>query len=413
MPRSVLILVENLPSPFDRRVWQEATTLRDAGYAVSIVCPTGKGHEQTETIDGIAIWRYRLPFEASRPLGYVVEYAVALVSALVLSWRIARRRGVDIVHTCNPPDLFFLIGALFKFFGARFVFDHHDLNPELYVAKFGRRGIVHRVLVALERASFRLADVSIAANESYRQIAIERGGMAPERVHVVRSGPSLERMRFLPPDPRLKNGRRYLVGYVGVLGRQEGVDYLLTAAWHIVVGRGRTDVQFGIVGDGTMLAPMKALAQELEIADYVTFTGHVPDDEVPAMLSAADVCVNSDAANGLNDMSTMKVMEYMALGKPIVQFDSTEGRFSAGPASLYAAKNNPVDFADKILELLDDPDLRAEMGAIGRRRIETELEWRHEAPKLLAAYATLAQPALGTVRRTGHPRRADVRAARP
>jgi glycosyltransferase involved in cell wall biosynthesis len=399
MPRRVLILVENLPSPFDRRVWQEATTLRDAGYVVSIVCPTGKGCEKRyESIDGIAIWRYRLPFEASGALGYAVEYSVALAATLLLSWRVAQQRGVDIVHACNPPDLLFLIGALFKLFGAKFVFDHHDLNPELYVAKFGRRGLLHRLLVALERASFRLADVSIATNESYRRIAIERGAMNPERVFVVRSGPSLARMQIRPPVPRLKNGRRYLVGYVGVIGKQEGIDHLLAAAWHIVVGRGRTDVHFGIVGNGTMLEAMKALSRELDIAEFVTFTGRVPDDEMLAMLNTADVCVNPDVANELNDLSTMnKVMEYMALGKPIVQFDLTEGRRSAEGASLYAAKNNPVDFADKILELLDDPERRAAMGAFGRRRVETELEWRHEAPKLLAAYDALARPATPTV----------------
>ena len=395
--RRVLILVENLPSPFDRRVWQEACALRDAGYGVSIICPTGRGCERKfEAIDGIRIYRYRLPFEASGAAGYAVEYALAL------AWRVLLTRGFDVIHACNPPDLFFLIGAFFKLFGKKFVFDHHDLNPELYEAKFGRRDFFHRLLLKLERWTFRTADVSIATNESYRRIAIGRGRMSPDRVFVVRSGPNLERLKIQPPDERLKRGRRYLVGYLGVMGEQEGIDYLLRAARRIVVDLGRTDVQFGLVGGGTSLAKMRALAGELGIADYVTFTGRVPDEELLALLNTTDVCVNPDVANEMNDKSTMnKIMEYMALGKPIVQFDLTEGRYSAQRASLYARRNDAQDLAAKIVELLDDPARRAEMGEFGRRRVERELAWQHEAPKLLAAYEALwsgvrvAQPPRG------------------
>jgi len=391
----VLVLVENLPSPFDRRVWQEACTLRDAGYVVSIVCPTGTGCEKRfEAIDGIHIYRYPLPIEASGAAGYAIEYGVALAWTFALACRVLLTRGFDVVHACNPPDLFFLIGRFFKLFGKKFVFDHHDLNPELYEAKFGRRDFFHWLLLKVERWTFRCADVSIATNESYRRVAVQRGGMRPERVFVVRSGPSLARLRMVPPDERLKRGRRYLVGYVGVMGRQEGIDLLLQAVRHIVVGMGRSDVHFGLVGGGTSLEEMKRLARELGIADYVTFTGRVPDAQLLAMLNTAEACVNPDVANELNDKSTMnKIMEYMALGKPIVQFDLAEGRFSAREASLYARRNDPVDFAAKIVELLDDPARRVAMGAYGRRRIESELEWRHEAPKLLAAYAALRRPA--------------------
>jgi len=390
-PRRVLILVENLPSPFDRRVWQEATTLRDAGYVVSIICPTGRGYEgKFESIDGIHIYRYKLPVEASGAAGYVLEYAVALAWTFALAWRVLLTRGFDVVHACNPPDLFFLIGGFFKLFGKKFVFDHHDLNPELYEAKFGRRGFFHSLMLKLEYWTFRTADVSIATNESYRRIAVGRGRMPPERVFVVRSGPSLERLRILPPDERLKRGRRYLVGYVGVMGKQEGIDYLLRAVRHIVLELGRTDVHFGLVGAGTSLEEMKALARQLGVADHVTFTGRVPDGEMLAMLNTADVCVNPDIANELNDKSTMnKIMEYMALGKPIVQFDLAEGRYSAQQASLFAIKNDAPDLARKIVELLDDPVRRARMGQYGRRRVESELEWRHEVPKLLAAYEAL------------------------
>jgi glycosyltransferase involved in cell wall biosynthesis len=388
----ILILVENLPSPFDRRVWQEANALHEAGHDVSIICPTGKGYEKRyEEIDGIAIHRYSLPMEAEGAAGYAIEYGVALAKTFWLCWKVLLTRGFDAIHACNPPDLFFLIGAFFKLFGKKFVFDHHDINPELYEAKFGRRDLFWKLMVWLERMTFRAADVSIATNESYRRIAIERGGMDPGRVYVVRSGPSLERLKVGMPHLHLKCGRRFLVGYVGVMGRQEGIDLLLEAARVIVKDLGRDDVHFGLVGGGTSLDEMKALAHELGVADHVTFTGRVPDAEMLAMLNTADVCVNPDVANEMNDKSTMnKIMEYMALGKPIVQFDLAEGRFSAHDASLYAAKNDPRDMARQIVALLDDPVRRAAMGAYGRARVENELEWRYEVPKLLAAYAALA-----------------------
>jgi glycosyltransferase involved in cell wall biosynthesis len=368
-------------------VWQEAGALRDAGYGVSIVCPTGRGYEQRfERIDGIDIWRYALPTEGEGAAGYLVEYAVALFWSFVLSFRIR----FDVIHACNPPDLFFLVGGFWKLLGKKFVFDHHDANPELYEAKFGTKGFFYRLMVALERLTFRTADISIATNESYRRIALERGGMAPERVFVVRSGPSLERLKIMPPDEALKQGRKFLVGYVGVMGRQEGIDYLLRAAAHIVHDLGRRDVHFGLVGGGTSLEELRRLSAELGVADYVTFTGRVPDREMLAMLNTADVCVNPDVANEMNDISTMnKVMEYMALGKPMVQFDLAEGRYSAQAASLYARRNNALDLAAKIIELLEDPEKRRVMGEFGRRRVREELEWRHEAPRLLAAYEAL------------------------
>lgn len=390
-PRRVLIVVENLPVPFDRRVWQEATTLAANDYLVSIICPKGKGYEQGfEVIDGIHIYRHRLPLEAEGAAGYLLEYSVALFWQFVLALRVFFTRGFDALHACNPPDNIFVIGAFFKLFGRKFLFDHHDINPELFEAKFGRRGFFHRLLLSWERWTFRCADISIATNESYKRIAMERGGMAPDKVFVVRSGPSLDRLQVVPPVPELKQGRRYLVGYVGVMGAQEGIDLLLQSVRHIVRELGRQDIHFGLVGGGTSLGQMRAYAQQLGIDDYVTFTGRVPDREMLEVLNTADLCVNPDLANEMNDKSTMnKVMEYMALGKPIVQFDLTEGRFSAQGASLYAARNDPVDFAEKIMALLDDPAAREHMGRLGRNRVEQELEWRFEAPKLLAAYDAL------------------------
>jgi glycosyltransferase involved in cell wall biosynthesis len=393
--RRVLIIVENLPCPFDRRVWQEARTLTSAGYLVSIICPKGKGHEKSfEQIDGIAIYRHSLPVEASGALGYALEYSWALVAEFFLSLKVLFQRGFDVVHACNPPDTIFILGRIYKLFGKKFLFDHHDVNPELYEAKFNRRDLFYRMMLAFERWTFAAADISIATNESYKRIAIERGKMAPEKVFVVRSGPDLRRVKAVPANELLKKGRQYLVGYVGVMGSQEGVDLLLNAVRYIVYTRNRQDIHFGLIGGGTELQAMRELAQRIGVADYVTFTGRVPDEILIEMLSTADVCVNPDVANAMNDMSTMnKIMEYMALGKPIVQFDLTEGRVSAQEASLYAKRNDPEDLAEKILDLLADEPMRERMGRFGHERVAHALSWDHEAPRLLAAYETLFQNA--------------------
>jgi glycosyltransferase involved in cell wall biosynthesis len=388
----VLIIVENLPVPFDRRVWAEATTLRNAGYGVVVICPKGRGYEKSEEIiEGISIYRHSLPLEASGAIGYLLEYASALFWQGILSLKVARRHGFDVIHACNPPDLVFLIGLAYKFFaGKSFVFDHHDINPEFYEAKFGRRDLFWRLLCAAERMSFNTADVCIATNESYRHIAIERGNIRPDRVFVVRSGPNLERVKTMPPDSHWRNNRRYVVGYVGVISETEGVDLLLEAVSHIVHGRGRTDIQFVVAGAGPQWPQAVALCRDMGLSDFVTFTGRVDDPTLFTILSTADVCVNSDRVTRYNDLSTMnKIMEYMTLGKPIVQFDLTEGRFSAQDASLYARANDPEDFAEKILALLADPVRRERMGLFGRRRVRQELAWNYEQPKLLQAYDTL------------------------
>jgi glycosyltransferase involved in cell wall biosynthesis len=390
--KRILFIVENLPSPFDRRVWQEATTLHQNGYQVAIICPTGKGYEEKyECLDGIHIYRHPLPPEAEGALGYALEYSVALYWEFYLSFKVLFSHGFDAIHACNPPDLIFLVGGFFKFFfHKKFLFDHHDINPELYEAKFGRRDFFYRLMLLCERLTFKTADRSIATNESYKQIAIERGGMHPDKVTVVRSGPKLNRLKIIEPVLALKKGRKHLVGYVGVMGKQEGIDYLLRALHYIVEQKNRTDVHFGLVGGGTELTSLQAYAKALGIEDYVTFTGRVSDQQMLEMLNTADVCVNPDVANEMNDKSTMnKIMEYMALAKPIVQFDLSEGRFSAQEASLYARRNDTKDLAEKILLLLDDQVKRKAMGDFGRNRIITELEWKYEEPKLLEAYRLL------------------------
>jgi glycosyltransferase involved in cell wall biosynthesis len=296
-------------------------------------------------------------------------------------------RGFDVIHACNPPDTIFVIGRFFKLFGKRFIFDHHDINPELYEAKFQRRDIWYRILCRLERWTFATADVSIATNESYKHIATDRGGRDPDRVYVVRSGPDLRRIRHVPPRTELRRGKRYLVGYVGVIGAQEGLDLLLESVSYMQDTIGRRDVQFVIIGSGTQVSALQALSARLGLNDCVEFTGRVSDHDLWEILGTADICVNPDRANEMNDKSTMnKILEYMALGKPIVQFDLTEGRYSAGEASLYARPNDVRDFAEKMCQLLDDEVLRDRMSRIGRSRVESELAWHHQVPRLLAAY---------------------------
>lgn len=398
LPRRVLIIVENLPVPFDRRVWSIATTLRQAGYVVSVICPKARGYETAEeTIDGIHVYRHPLPVEARGAAAYLIEYPLALFWEFVLSLKVAWRHGFDAVHACNPPDLIFLVALFYKIFGRkRFLFDHHDVNPELYEAKFGRRDFFWRCLLVAERLTFRTADVSIATNESYRKVAIARGGMAPDKVFVVRSGPNVDRVKAVPPAPKWRNGRTYMVGYVGVISQSEGLDLLLAAIEHVARRRKRDDIQFVVVGKGPDFETIVALAEKMGLMDRVTFPGRVDDATLFEILSTADVCVNPDRVTRMNDMSTMnKIMEYMALGKPIVQFDVTEGRYSAQEASLYAAANDPADFGDKIVALIDDPDRRARMGEFGQRRLRDVLAWHHQVPALLKAYDTLLSHRLG------------------
>jgi glycosyltransferase involved in cell wall biosynthesis len=389
----VVIIVENQPVPFDRRVWSEATALSKAGYEVSVICPKGKNASQSfEIIDQIRIYRHWAPRDANGVAGYFVEYGTALFFEFILSFRILLTRGFDVIQGCNPPDLIFLLGAFYKITcGKRFVFDHHDICPELYEAKFGSKGFFWRLQVLLERWTFRAADVSIATNESFRTIAIERGRMRPDRVFAVRTGPNLSRVRTFPADEAWKAGRRFMVAYVGVIGNQDGLDLLIEAAKHIRHNRKRDDIQFVIIGDGSELNNIIRLSKDAGLEDIMTFVGRVNDDrKLFTILSTADVCVNPDRPNAMNNQSTtIKIMEYMALGKPIVQFDLIEGRNSAREASLYARNDDTADFGDKILELLDDPETSRKMGAFGQKRVREVLSWEHEEKKLLAAYQTV------------------------
>jgi glycosyltransferase involved in cell wall biosynthesis len=386
---SICIIVENLPVPFDRRVWQEAQALHEEGFRVSIICPKGRGFEKPrELLEGIEIYRHSI-WEASGPFGYLLEYSWALTVEFFLALRIYSRTRFRILHAANPPDTIFLIGWAFKLFGVRFIFDHHDLNPELFEAKFSKRGFFYRLVCLVERLSFRAAAVSIATNESYREIAHTRGGMKPERVFVVRSSPDLKNIRRGPARPELKDGKTFLVAYVGVMGPQDGLDLLLESIEQIVKHQNRRDTLFVLMGSGTELPRLKAIAAQKSLSDWVKFTGRIPDDELATYLSTADVCVAPDPANPMNDKSTMnKIMEYMAYGRPVVLYDLTEGRRSAGDAALYGRPNDPKDFAEQVMKLLDSEPLRRELGERGRKRIEESLNWDIEKKALLAAYET-------------------------
>lgn len=385
--RKILIIVENLPVPFDTRVWQEATTLAANGYTVSVICPVGKGYmAKEETLDGVHIFRHPLPPEGNGAIGYFREYGSALREELRLAKKVYREIGFDVIHGCNPPDDIYMVASFFKKYGVKYVFDHHDICPELFEAKFGStKGLLYKSQVWLERQTYKHCTFAFVTNESYRSIAIERDRMPPERVIVLRSGPKLERLRQLPPDPSIRRGYPYMVGYLGVIGQQEGVEYILQAAQYIK--ERENNVFWGIVGGGPHLEAMKKQAHAMGLDDCVEFTGRVPDEQMLRYLNTADVCVNSDTYNAMNDKSTMnKVLEYMALGKAIVQFDLTEGRYSAQDASLYAKRNDAVDMAEKIRQLLADPELRERMGRYGHERIVNELSWDNTSKALLEGY---------------------------
>jgi glycosyltransferase involved in cell wall biosynthesis len=382
-----LILVENLSVPFDRRVWQECTALRDAGWEVQVICPQGTDQDtESETeVAGIKIQRYPLKAAAGGPRGYLQEYA----SALWHTFRLARRVGpIDVVHACNPPDLLFLVAKMLKRRGARFVFDQHDLVPELYLSRFGRgEDFLYRGVCRVERLTYQAADVVISTNESYRKIALKRGGKKPEEVFVVRSAPVVERFHEVPVEESLKRGKPYLLCYLGVMGPQDGVDYALRSLASLRDDLGRTDWHAVFVGSGDTFDAMVALSHELGLSDLVEFTGRLPDQDLLRYLSTADVCLSPDPRNPLNDVSTMnKIMEYMAMARPIVSFDLREARVSAGEAAVYAPANDEGEFAKLISRLLDDPDERRRMGELGRARVSGPLSWDHSRTALLAAY---------------------------
>jgi len=390
-------VVQNLPVPFDRRVWLEATTLARAGWSVSVICPKSAQFPGSfEELEDVHIYRYALPFEARGPLGFVAEFAWCFVRTAMKTARVAARgRGFDVLHVCNPPETYWPLGWLAHRFGRRFVFDHHDLSPEMYAVKFGDRSrLTMAGLRFLERMTFRVADIVITTNESHRRIALQRGGKAPDDVYVVRSGPDLLRLRRTAPDLSLRNGRANLLVYLGEICEQDGVDHLVRALQILRDERGRTDVSCVFVGGGPHQPAVKEYAHTIGVSEMCTFTGRVSDEDLSVILSTADIGVDPDPKNDWSDKSTMnKVMEYMFFALPVVAYDLAETRVSADGAAAYAEPNSERSLAAEIDTLLRDPERMRLMGATGRDRVLTELAWEFSAPVLLDAYERLAPSA--------------------
>jgi glycosyltransferase involved in cell wall biosynthesis len=389
MKHRILIIVQNLPVPFDRRVWLECQALTSAGYRVAVVCPKGKGDPGYQVIDGVEIYKYKPYAPGGSKLSFVAEYAY---SFLATAWHTlkARVRGgrFTVIQACNPPDIFWPLALAFRLERTKFVFDHHDLCPELFLSRFeGGPRLPYKGLLWLERRTHRTADHVISTNDSYRQIAIERSGKAPQDVTVVRTGPDPDRLKRGDALPELKRGRTYLATYIGVMGPQDGVDIVVRAANVIVNELGRDDIAFTIIGSGDCFDELVALRDELKLNGHVEFTGRAPDELVGQIMSTADVGLSPDPKNPLNDVSTMnKTMEYMAFQLPVVAFDLRETRVSAGEAAVYAKPNDVHEYAKAIVELLDDEAGRTQLGKVGRARVENELAWQHQERAYLDVY---------------------------
>lgn len=390
----VLIIVENLTVPFDRRVWLEAQALTAAGYQVSVICPKGESYTKSyEVLENIRIYRYPIPPPTEGTGSYIWEFVYCWCMTAWLSLKVHLRGGFDVIHACNPPDTFFALARIYKLFGKKFIYDQHDLCPELFLARFGApKSWMYKALVALEKWTYNTADVVLSTNRSYKSVATGRGGVPPENVVVVRSAPDIKRFSPVEPEVELKKGRRYLVSYLGVMAPQDGVDYLIKAADHIIKTCKREDVHFVLIGSGDSYPELRSLTTELGLDDHIDFTGRIPDRDVERYLSTAEVCVSPDPKNDMNDSSTMnKILEYMALGRPIVAFDLKETRYSAGDGAVYAKANDYRDFGDKILELLDDEEKRKAMGERNIRRLREQLSWDNSKEYLLKAYEMLKE----------------------
>lgn len=391
-PLSVVFLIENVSLIKDRRVRQEATALQAAGCKVQVICPRGKdGGKVPLSVNGMDVYSYYQPWQGSTPVSYILEYGWALMCSFWLLLFIWARRGLDVLHAANPPDLFFLLAIPFKVLGKRFVYDQHDLSPELFELKFARKDFLYRLLLICERLSYRVADLVIVTNESFRAVALQRGSIESEKIFIVRNGPDLNRFRPGPPSNELKRGAKYLALYIGVMAEQDGVDRIIRAAAHIVHVLGRKDIRFALLGNGDRIAALQDLVRSLDLGRQVEFPGYLQDTELLAYLWTADVCLAPDPPVRLNQLSTtIKVMEYMSCGKPTVAFDLLETRRSAGDSAVYVSDDDSVAFGRAVVALLDQPKRRETMGQIAVATVRSSLHWGRSREALFAAYNYLS-----------------------
>lgn len=388
----VLMLLENGAYSDDGRVRCEATSLAAAGYRVTVIGPAGRGEGWFEQFGPITAYQFPTPPMANSFLGYLVEYGYAVTMIAVLTAWVALRRGFDVVHAHNPPDFLVLIGGFWRLFGKKFIFDQHDISPDMYMSRFSEPGnrIIHRLLLFFERLSCRWANHTIATNDSYKRLQVERCGIPAKRVTVVRNGPEAWHLQEFEPELSIRGEAPNVIGYVGVMGHQDGIDYLLRALSILRHDFGRSDWRCVIMGSGHAMDELQCLAKELGIADVVTFTGWIDYEKVPRHIAATDICVVPDPSNDYNDRSTIvKLMEYMAQAKPVVAFDLPEHRVTAGDTALYAKPNDEREFARHLLRLMEDRELRQQLGAAGRQRLLENFTWNHQESRLLEAYRSL------------------------
>lgn len=386
------MLLENQTFPLDVRVLHESRALVDSGYQVSVICQRAPNEPWQEVIENIYVFRYPAPLKGENFFAYLVEYSYSFIAMFLLSFFVWSKRGFDIIHTANPPDTAVFIGMFYRLFGKRFVFDQHDLVPELYLARSGKTtsSVVYKFFLWMEKLSFRFSDLVIATNQSYRKIAMERGKLPGDRVVIVRNGPDMKKLHLVSEDPELRKKAQTIIGYVGMIGSQDGLDYLLRSLNRLRNDLGREDFYCVIIGKGNIISDLKKLKQKLGIQDLVWFTGYISEEDKRRYLSTMDIAVVPDPKNGFNEYCTMiKIMEYMTLGKPIVAFDLQEHRVTAEDAALYAKPNDELDFAKQIAVLMDDPKTRNKMGAFGKDRIENKLAWKFQAENLVKAYENL------------------------
>jgi glycosyltransferase involved in cell wall biosynthesis len=387
------MLLENECYPEDCRVLLQAESLVAASYRVTVICPTDKNSKRkAEKVGEVQVYRYPKPPHIDGLLGYVFEYGYSMVMQCLISLFVFVRHGFDVIHMHTPPDMNAIIPAFFKLFGKKFVYDLHDLSPELYQAQRDGEGnkLLHDLLLRFERFASRSANVLIATNETQRDVQIHRCGANPSKCYVVRNGPNEAFMKEVLPKPELRKPGIMNIGYVGVIGVQYGVDYLVRAIHILVTQRKRTDLQVIIVGNGPAIADLKMLVESLGLKDYFLFTGMIPFVDVPKHIAAFDICSTHDPSNSYNDScTTIKTMEYMAIGKPVVCFETSENVKTARNAALYAKNNDVQQYAELLEKLMDDANLRSTMGDIGRQRVENGLTWNHQAVQLIKAYDEL------------------------